>query len=205
MTNIMSHRFLTGDRLDDNYQPHTKVLKTVRNGQQLFEGKTTMIESLIQNRFVSEINARFGTRNAPKVFQSLDETGIPIIESTIKGRWIFQGSKKKPLTDSRQSKDFISKNKVHYFQLSLLLLFLKLLLLFILFLPPFPLLLLLLLLLVFFHLIYIVDIFSVADLDVLKTFYCLYCLYPASSSSKCNRSDAFEHPSLAGKETLPRR
>ena len=125
MTNIMSHRFLTGDRLDDNYQPHTKVLKTVRNGQQLFEGKTTMIESLIQNRFVSEINARFGTRNAPKVFQSLDETGIPIIESTIKGRWIFQGSKKKPLTDSRQSKDFISKNKVHYFQLSLLLLFLN--------------------------------------------------------------------------------
>jgi len=110
MTNIMSHRFLTGDRFDDGHQPSTKVLKTVRNGQELFEGNTTMIESLIQNRFVSDLHERFGFRKA-KVFQSLDETGVPIIESTIKGRWVFQTAKKKIQTETRHSKDFISRNK----------------------------------------------------------------------------------------------
>ena len=71
---------------------------------------TPMIESLIKMRFSSE-----GNNPLQRPFrhpQALDEHGVPMVESTIKGRWYVPPMDTFAIPPSSKTRDWIARNKV---------------------------------------------------------------------------------------------
>lgn len=117
--NIIQGRFFFTDQLrgDDSRgsrRPSRLTLDNVSSWPQAVvvnDGRCTpMIESLIKNKFTNE-----GNNPLQRPFrhpQALDEQGVPVIESTIKGRWYIPPMD--ALTAPKHDKgcNWIARNKV---------------------------------------------------------------------------------------------
>ena len=120
MENIIQGRFFFTDKLrSDEHsrgsrRPSRLSLDNVSSWPQAVvvnDGRCTpMIESLIKNRFIAE-----GNNPMQRPFrhpQALDEQGVPMIESTIKGRWYVPPLEGLAGPKHDRSRDWIAINKV---------------------------------------------------------------------------------------------
>mmetsp|Transcript_77385 Transcript_77385/g.208843 ORF Transcript_77385/g.208843 Transcript_77385/m.208843 type:complete len:148 (-) Transcript_77385:267-710(-) len=119
ITNIIQGRFYITDNLTSsgtkrgpsNARLSKDTLSSFPQPVDVNDGRVTpMIESLIKNRFMNE-----GNHPLQRPFrhpQALDEHGVPIIESTIKGTWYNIHQDPIFFARSNKGKDWIAKNKV---------------------------------------------------------------------------------------------
>jgi hypothetical protein len=121
VANILQGRFVYTDKLfdddDRNFsrRPSRLSKETVSSWPQavvMNDGRCTpMIESLIKMRFSNE-----GNNPLQRPFrhpQALDEHGVPMIESSIKGRWYCPNFDYVIQPKAPKTQDWIARNKVN--------------------------------------------------------------------------------------------